>query len=204
MNKILRGVWLVPLVAPAFLSGCVWQKDYDVVVEKNQQLERQVAADATEKRQLQTQLSTSQQQLSTSQQQLAGERNQTGRLTGAMAYTVNSDLLFRSGSWQMTADGQKIIGQYASQLAPTQRSKVIVSGYTDDQPIGTDLRRRGIASNQDLSQKRADAVMQYMISQGVKPDMVEARGMGETNPIASNGSTQGRSQNRRVEMSLAQ
>src|SRR5258706_10646296 len=197
MNKILRGVWLVPLVAPAFLSGCVWQKDYDVVVEKNQQLERQVAADATEKRQLQTQLSTS-------QQQLASERNQTGRLTGAMAYTVNSDLLFRSGSWQMTADGQKIIGQYASQLAPTQRSKVIVSGYTDDQPIGTDLRRRGIASNQDLSQKRADAVMQYMISQGVKPDMVEARGMGETNPIASNGSTQGRSQNRRVELSLAQ
>ena len=197
MNKVLRGVWLVPLVAPAFLSGCVWQKDYDAVVEKNQQLERQVATDASEKRQLQ-------QQLASTQQQLTSEKGQTTRLTGAMSYTVNSDLLFQSGSWRMTPEGQRIIGQYASQLAPTQRSKVIVNGYTDDRPIGADLRKRGIASNQDLSQKRAETVMEYMISQGVKPDMVEAHGMGEANPIASNSTPQGRSQNRRVEMSLAQ
>jgi chemotaxis protein MotB len=104
----------------------------------------------------------------------------------------------------MTAEGQRIIGQYASQLAPTQRSKVIVTGYTDDRPVGAALRKQGVASNQDLSQKRADAVMQYMISQGVKPDMVEARGMGESNPVASNSTPQGRSQNRRVEMSVAQ
>jgi chemotaxis protein MotB len=197
MNKMLRGVWLVPLLAPAFLSGCVWQKDYDAVVEKNQQLERQVAADAAEKRQLQSQLSTA-------QQQLAAEKSQTGRLTGAMAYTVNSDLMFQSGSWRMTAEGQRIIAQYASQLAPTQRSKVIVTGYTDDRPIGAELRKRGVTSNQELSQKRAQAVAEYMVSQGVKPDMVEARGMGESNPVASNATPQGRSQNRRVEMSLAQ
>lgn len=201
MNKLLRGVCLVPLLAPVVLSGCVWQKDYDAVVEKNQQLERQVAADANEKRQLQGQLTTTQQQLATAQQQAAAERT---RLTGAMAYTVNSDLMFQSGSWRMTSEGQRIIGQYASQLAPTQRSKVIVTGYTDDRPVGAELRKQGVTSNQALSQKRADAVMQYMISQGVKPDMVEARGMGESNPVASNSTSQGRSQNRRVEISVAQ
>jgi chemotaxis protein MotB len=64
-----------------------------------------------------------------------------------------------------------------------------VSGYTDNAPIGEALRRKGVTSNQELSQKRGDAVMQFLISQGLKPDLVSA----------SNNSAQGRAQNRRVE-----
>lgn len=189
--------WLLPLAVPTFLASCVWQSEYDTVVTKNQQLERQVAADAAEKRQLQ-------QQLAQTQQQATAERQQVGRLTGAMRYTVNSDLLFRPGSWQMSREGERIIGQYASQLAPDQRNRLMVTGYTDNQPIGTGLKRQGVASNQDLSQKRADAVMQYMVAQGVKPDMVQARGMGEADPVASNGTAQGRAQNRRVDIAVMQ
>jgi chemotaxis protein MotB len=77
-----------------------------------------------------------------------------------------------------------------------------VSGYTDNAPIGEALRREGVASNQELSQKRADAVTQYLISQGVKPDLVSAQGFGDASPVASNDTTQGRAQNRRVELSL--
>jgi chemotaxis protein MotB len=78
----------------------------------------------------------------------------------------------------------------------------MVSGYTDNAPIGEALRREGVTSNQELSQKRADAVMQFLISQGVKSDLVSAKGFGEADPVASNNSAQGRAQNRRVELSL--
>jgi chemotaxis protein MotB len=91
----------------------------------------------------------------------------------------------------------------ASQLAPTQQNKIVVTGYTDNAPIGPQLKSQGIASNQVLSQKRAEAVMQYLISQGLKPDLVTARGLGESDPVAANDTAQGRAKNRRVELSLA-
>jgi chemotaxis protein MotB len=134
--------------------------------------------------------------------QLAASQQQVSRLQGAIKYTVNSDLLFASGSWQMRPQGQQIIANLAKKLAPTQQNHLMVSGYTDNAPIGEALRREGVTSNQELSEKRADAVMQFLISQGLKPDLVSAKGFGEADPVASNNSAQGRAQNRRVELSL--
>src|SRR5215831_4393190 len=91
---------------------------------------------------------------------------------------------------------------FAAKLAPAQQNKVLVSGYTDNQPVGPALARQGITSNQDLSQKRADDVMQFLISQGVKPGLISAQGFGDANPVASNGTPQGRAQNRRVVLSV--
>ena len=157
------------------LTGCVvWKSDYDKLQSQNQQL----------------------------QQQLAASQQEVSRLQGAIKYTVNSDLLFAPGSWQMRPQGQKIIANLAKKLAPTQQNHLMVSGYTDNAPIGEALRREGVTSNQELSQKRADAVMQYLISQGVKPDLVSAKGFGDASPVASNDTAQGRAQNRRVELSL--
>ena len=102
----------------------------------------------------------------------------------------------------MSPQGQQIIARMASQLAPTQQNHILVSGYTDNAPIGPALRQQGITSNQELSQKRTENVMQYLISQGLRPDLVSAKGFGETNPIDSNNTAQGRAQNRRVELSL--
>jgi len=78
-----------------------------------------------------------------------------------------------------------------------------VTGYTDNAPIGPALARQGVTSNEILSQKRADAVMQFLISQGVKQNLISAKGWGEANPIASNSTPKGRAQNRRVEITLA-
>ena len=91
----------------------------------------------------------------------------------------------------------------AAKLAPTQQNKILVSGYTDNKPVGPALGRQGITSNQDLSQNRAENVMAFLTSQGVKPDLFSARGFGEADPVASNDTPQGRAQNRRVELSLA-
>jgi len=129
-------------------------------------------------------------------------QEQVGRLQGAIRYTVNSDLLFPSGSWRMSTDGKDIISKLASQLAATQQTKLVVNGYTDNAPVGATLRRQGVTSNQILSQRRAEDVMQFMISKGVRPDMISAQGHGEANPVASNDTAEGRARNRRVEITL--
>jgi chemotaxis protein MotB len=165
---------VVPLTA-LMLGACVSQSAYDALQAQNQQLQAQVAAD----------------------------KAQICRLQGAIKYTVNSDLLFPSGGWQMSDRGKRIIASFAAKLAPTQQNKILVSGYTDNAPISPALQRQGITSNEILSQKRAENVMEYVVSQGVKPDLIAAQGSGDTNPVASNNTAQGRAQNRRVELSLA-
>ena len=102
----------------------------------------------------------------------------------------------------MRPQGQKIIADFAKKLAPTQQNHLMVSGYTDNAPIGPALQHQGVTSNLELSQKRDDAVKQYLISQGVKPDFVAAQGFGDAYPAAPNDTPQGRAQNRRVELSL--
>ncbi|HUB45556.1 MAG TPA: OmpA family protein [Acetobacteraceae bacterium] len=160
----------------ALLAGCVSQADYDALKTQNQQLQQQVAA----------------------------QQAHITRLQGAIKYTVNSDLLFHSGSWELSADGKDIIAKMAKILAPEQQDKLVVNGYTDNAPIGPALARQGVTTNEVLSEKRAEAVMQYMISQGVNPQYVSAKGFGATDPVASNDTPAGRAENRRVEITLAQ
>jgi chemotaxis protein MotB len=70
-------------------------------------------------------------------------------------------------------------------------------------PVGPALLQQGITSNQILSQKRAENVMEFLISKGMKPDLVEAHGYGDTQPVAKNDTAKGRATNRRVELTLA-
>src|SRR5690349_4474252 len=167
---------------PALLAGCVSKSKYDDALDRNAALEQQVQAQ---------------------QAQLAAQTGQIGRLQGAIKYTVNSDLLFPPGGWQMSASGRQIIARLAKQLAPGQQNRIYVSGYTDDAPIGPALKPEGVACNEVLSQKRAEDVKLFLASQGFGPDLLVAQGYGEGRPVASNKTPQGRAQNRRVELSLA-
>jgi len=172
---------VLPL-AVVLLSACVSQSKYDDLQAQAQQLQQQNAS-----------LSA----------QVSADKVQISRLQGAIKYTVNSDLLFASGSWEMAPQGKQIIAKMAAKLAPTQQSKLVVNGYTDNAPVGRDLTRRGVTTNQELSQRRADAVMQFLISQGVNPELTAAQGHGDTDPVAPNDTPAGRAQNRRVEITLA-
>jgi len=120
----------------------------------------------------------------------------------AVVYTLDSDMLFPPGGWQLSDAGKQAIARLVHKLAPTQQMKLYVSGFTDSTPIGPELAARGITSNQVLSQMRADAVMQFLISQGMKPGLVAAKGFGDADPVASNDTAEGRAKNRRVELSL--
>ena len=74
--------------------------------------------------------------------------------------------------------------------------------YADNQPVGPALQRAGITNNIDLSSRRADHLVAYFRSQGVNPNILSAKGFGDTHPIASNDTPQGRAQNRRIEIVL--
>ena len=161
------------------LAGCVSQQKYDALEAEYQQLNRTMSAE------------------------IAANQMHITRLQNAIKVTVNSELLFPSGEWEMPAEAQQTIGKIVPILAPMQQTKIMVNGYTDNVPIGPGLMRQGITSNTVLSQKRADNVMQFMISQGVNPSLVSAQGFGAADPVASNDTEEGRAQNRRVELTLA-
>ena len=209
-----RRVLLLLFVAAVLLSGCVSKGKYDELEVKYNGLRGQYNDLLGQYYNLQGQYKQLQQpsarqaaqssaEIAALQKELAADKVQVTRLQDAIKYTVNSDLLFQAGSWQMSTQGQQIIAKLAPRLAPFQQSKIVVHGYTDNAPVGPALQRQGIPSNEVLSHKRAEAVMQYLISQGVKPDVISARGFGAATPIAPNDTAQGRAQNRRVEVTLA-
>ena len=78
----------------------------------------------------------------------------------------------------------------------------MVDGYTDNVPVGPELRAQGIANNIDLSSRRADGVVSYLASRGVNPNLLSAQGFGDAHPITSNDTAEGRAQNRRIEVTL--
>ena len=169
----------ITFTAMLLLAGCVSQKKYDTLDAEYQQLNQTMSAE------------------------VAANQMQITRLQNAIKLTVNSELLFPSGDWQMPVEAQQTIGKIVPILAPKQQTKIQVNGYTDNVPIGPGLMRQGITSNLELSQKRADNVRQFMISRGVNPSLVSAQGFGEKDPVASNDTPQGQAQNRRVELTLA-
>jgi len=194
-------------VASVLFSGCVSRGKYDDLQGQYNTLQRQYGDLQGQYKQLQqssaAQAAQSAADLAAAKKEAAAEKAQIGRFQEAIKFTLNSDLLFRPGSWEIAPRGKDLIATLVPKLAPYQQNKLVVNGYTDNTPISPALKRQGVTSNEVLSQKRADAVMQYLISQGVKPDLISARGFGDANPIASNATAQGRAQNRRVEVTLA-
>lgn len=86
------------------------------------------------------------------------------------------------------------LGSVALVLKEYKSTMIEVAGHTDS--TGSDVY------NQRLSQQRAQSVSNLLVANGVEPVRIDAVGYGETRPIASNGSTEGRQQNRRVELTL--
>jgi len=175
------------------LAGCVSQQKYNEVEQQNQALNQKNATLEEDYKSLNQSMSA----------EVRANKMQISRQQNAIKILVNDDLLFPSGGWEMSAEAKQTIAKIAAILAPHQTTKIVVNGYTDSTPIGPGLQAQGITSNLILSQKRAEDVMQYMISQGVKPNLASAQGFGDSNPVASNDTPEGRAQNRRVEVTLS-
>src|SRR6185437_15185005 len=116
--------------------------------------------------------------------------------------TLSSDLAFGHGI-ALTRNGKIRLDKIVPALKAAQGAKIVVSAYTDNAPVGAAEKKKGIADNADLSQKRADAVAGYLATKGIDSGSIAAQGQGEANPIAPNETAKGRAQNRRVEIAIA-
>lgn len=101
-------------------------------------------------------------------------------------------IFFDPGKTQLKAGAKATLKKIAAQIKSSDTAKVSVEGHTDN--VGSP------AKNEALSQKRAEAVRDYLVSQGVPSDRISAIGKGEAEPIATNKTVAGRQQNRRVEL----
>ncbi len=106
-----------------------------------------------------------------------------------------SDVLFKSGSFELLPGARERLAKVSGIVLAYPTLKLQVEGHTDS--IGSD------DYNQQLSEARAEAVRQYLIQQGIAAPQISARGLGKTEPIATNDTPEGRQQNRRVELVLS-
>jgi chemotaxis protein MotB len=109
---------------------------------------------------------------------------------------------FPSGGYRINERARHQLEKMVPTLQGLRQTRVIVEGYTDSTPVGPELRREGIASNLDLSSRRADMVADALVTEGAPRSLISADGRGEANPVASNDTPQGRAQNRRIEVTL--
>jgi outer membrane protein OmpA-like peptidoglycan-associated protein len=159
------------------------------------------------------QLASAGQQLANTQEQLAAEKkahaeadarakDAMNRLAAAgskvseeprgVVITMPGGVLFASGKDTLLPAAQDKLGQVADALKTQGEHKIVVEGHTDSQ--GSD------AANQALSERRAQAVTQFLVSRGVPAAQIRADGVGEGRPVADNASVEGRANNRRVEI----
>ncbi|HEY8210451.1 MAG TPA: OmpA family protein [Myxococcaceae bacterium] len=106
--------------------------------------------------------------------------------------TLSSGLLFAPGRSDLSPDAQRALDQVARALETVPEQHVVVEGHTDT--------KGDEDFNYELSVFRANAVKDFLASRGVDRSRVEAVGFGETRPVASNQSAEGRATNRRVEI----
>jgi outer membrane protein OmpA-like peptidoglycan-associated protein len=106
--------------------------------------------------------------------------------------TLSGQVLFATGTHELLPIAKEKLNDVAKALIEQGDSTIVVEGHTDSR--GSDQ------ANQDLSLRRAQEVRGYLVSQGVPTDSIRAVGVGESRPVASNATAEGRANNRRVEI----
>lgn len=165
----------------------------------------QAAAERARAAAAEEQLASAQQQVSTAQQQAAAAQAEADSLREALSTfqsretdqgtLINlSGLMFATGSAQLRPGAEQRLQPLARYLARSGARRVRIEGHTDS--VGS------ASSNLALSKARADAVADYLSSQGVDRALIETRGLGETKPVAANTTNSGREENRRVEVTI--
>ncbi len=112
-----------------------------------------------------------------------------------LVITLSGAVLFASGKYMLLPAAQKALDNVAEALKATPERMITVEGHTDSQ--GSQQ------SNMELSQRRSEAVRTYLVSRGIPDASITAAGFGPNRPVADNASTDGRANNRRVEIILA-
>jgi OmpA-OmpF porin, OOP family len=108
------------------------------------------------------------------------------------AMVIQADALFDFDKSVLRPDGRKSIDDAVAKMKGVDIEMVIATGHTDS--VGTD------AYNQRLSERRAAAVKEYLVSKGIPASKITTIGKGESQPVATNKTAEGRQKNRRVDI----
>lgn len=122
------------------------------------------------------------------------EQDRLRREQERLQVVLASDVLFTSGSASLYPGGRDKLRQFAGVLKRYPRETIQIVGHTDS--------RGSEESNDALSRRRAQAVADELIANGVSANRISTRGVGESQPIATNDTPEGRAQNRRVEINV--
>ena len=126
--------------------------------------------------------------------QLQGTGVSVTRKGDNITLNMPSNITFKTGSADLDARFFKVLDSVSLVLKEYDKTIVEVDGHTDS--VGSEQM------NQTLSERRASAVSQYLVSKGLKQERMIVIGAGETRPVASNDTEDGRALNRRVELTL--
>jgi len=101
-------------------------------------------------------------------------------------------VLFDFDRYDIKPEAYPLLNEVVAILRKNARTEVEIQGHTDHVGSGE--------YNQRLSEKRAKAVMDYLLEKGIEPERLSHKGYGFTRPVASNDTEEGRARNRRVEL----
>jgi len=184
------------------------QETADEALRKTQDAQNQLAEAEREKEEAENQAQQAQSQAAQAQNEAQQAEREKQQLRSRLQAQLNQvlqtrdsarglivsmpDVLFDFNKYTLKQEARERLAKISGIILAYPDLKLNIEGHTDS--IGSD------EYNQELSEKRAESVRGYLISQGVKPNEVSAVGLGKANPVADNGTVSGRKQNRRVEM----
>ena len=127
---------------------------------------------------------------------------QITQLADKLKVSIVDKILFPSGEAKITGEGLKVLERVGNIVKNTKDNIIRVEGHTDNVPIRGALKYK-FPTNWELSTARATNVVRFLEDKvGIDPAKLEAVGLGEHQPVASNDTKQGRAQNRRIEIAL--
>jgi len=182
-------------VAEAQIQQATEERDQVLLDARTRQAQRaqQQAGQATQEAHVATaQAQAAAAQVQQLQQELAAlQAKQTDR---GLVLTLG-DVLFETGKAALRPGALRHLYPLVTFLQKYPERRVVIEGHTDT--VGSD------AYNLDLSERRADAVRDFLLQNGVNPAQLTARGYGKASPVASNDTAAGRQHNRRVELIIS-
>ena len=131
---------------------------------------------------------------------VAAGRIEIERLREGLTLNLSQEILFSSGSARLNEEGRAVIGKLVKRLTEVPQ-QIEVRGHTDGVAIQGPLAER-YPSNWELAGARAAAVVRVLAERGVPPERLSAVSFGDSRPLASNETPEGRAMNRRIEIRL--
>ncbi|PIR23483.1 MAG: hypothetical protein COV44_02575 [Deltaproteobacteria bacterium CG11_big_fil_rev_8_21_14_0_20_45_16] len=188
--------------------GCVSKSRYSKL-EGDLSKERQVSDRLVKDLKLtKAQLQNLEDQRKTEEELIASLKNEIkagdvsiSRLKDRLTVTFIDRLLFDSGKAQIRPEAAEALQKVADILKGTKSKLIMVDGHTDNVPIGPSLLDE-FATNWELSTARATSVVRFLAQSEVPQDRMIASGRSEFKPVAPNDTSEGRQENRRIEIVL--